>query len=291
MKRAALSLSTIQWAIALSAPFVFPLSASAQTLQNIDTAPNNSFNNSVIVEPGVTRIFGNLEPPTISNVDYTTSATIERGEVNSFTIPNLPPSQPFFVWMDTENTSMSASLGLFDTSDNLVRTAYDVSPTGNYAPAMHGTVPSSGTLRLKVTGSSDYNFDGAEEYYDDLGNELPGDPHYAEGDYTLSLITGDTDIRGDVDFFTLSNLRPGDIFTVSAFLAEYGVRLAWFADNGAMVSASSYSDLSYTEAISGIVPASGNVHIAVSGYDDIYFEGSHTNPGEYLLKIATQPTN
>ncbi|NEP76356.1 MAG: hypothetical protein F6K29_33380 [Okeania sp. SIO2G5] len=170
-------------------------------------------------------------------------------------------------------------------------TAYEVSPTGSYAPAMRGAVPASGTLRFKVTGSSDYNFDGAEEYYDDLGNELSGDPHYAEGDYTLSLITGEIDIRGDIDFFTLSDLTPGDIFTVSAFLTEYGVHLAWFADNGTMVSTSGYSDISYTEEISGLVPASGNVHIAVSGYDDIYFDGSHTNPGEYLLKISTQPTN
>lgn len=261
---------------------------AAQTLQNIDTAPNDSFSESVVIEPGVTRIFGNLELPTIPELDYSTDASLMRGEVDSFTIQNLPPLEPFFVWMDADTNSMSPSLGLFDASGNLIRTAYDVSPTGNYAPAMYGTVPADGTLRLKVTGSSDYTFDGFEEYYDDLGNELQGEPHYAEGDYSLSLITGDKEVQGDIDFFTLSNLTPGDIFTVSAFLSEYSVRLAWFADNGEFVSTSRYSDLNYTEELSGLVPPSGNIHIAVSGYDDIYFDGSHTNPGEYLLKVSTQ---
>lgn len=286
MKRAAI-FSTIALGCSLS----LPLSASAQTLQNIDTAPNDSFNESVTIDPGVTRIFGNLEAPTIPDVDYTIEETIERGEVNSFTVSNLPPSTPFFAWMDIETSSMGASLGLFDASDTLMRTAYDVSPTGNYAPAMRGTVPTSGTLRFKVTGASDYNFDGSEEYYDDLGNEVPGEPHYAEGDYTFSVVTGDTDIQGDVDFFTLTNMTPGDIFSVSAFLSEYGVRLAWFADNGTMVGTSNYSDFTYTEAISGIVPSSGTVHIAVSGYDDYEFTGNHSNPGEYLLKVSTQAVN
>ncbi|MEM9218434.1 MAG: hypothetical protein AAGD25_29345 [Cyanobacteria bacterium P01_F01_bin.150] len=180
---------------------------------------------------------------------------------------------------------------MFDASGVLVRTAYDVSPTGNYAPAMRGIVPEDGTLRFKVTGSSDYNFDGTEEYYDERGNEVPGEPHYAEGDYTFSLLTGRTDIKGDIDFFTLTNMTPGDIFSVSAFLSEYGVRLAWFADDGTIVSASNYSDLTYTETVSGIVPSSGNIHIAVSGYDDYEFTGSHSNPGEYLLKVSTRSVN
>ena len=286
MKRVAI-FSTIALGYTLS----FPLSTSAQTLQNIDTAPNDSFEESITINPGVTRIFGNIEVPPVPDADYVAAETIERGEVNRFTVSNLPPSTPFFAWMDIENSSMSASLGLFDASDNLIRTAYEVSPSGNYAPAMRGTVPASGTLRFKVTGSSDYNFDGAEEYYDNFGNEVPGEPHYAEGEYTFSVVTGETDIQGDIDFFTLTNLTPGDIFSVSAFLSEYGVRLAWFADNGSMVSTSSYSDLTYTEAISGIVPASGNINIAVSGYDDYDFTGNHSNPGEYLLKVSTQSVN
>lgn len=267
-----------------------PLSASAQTIQNLDTVPNDSFNESVSIDAGVDRIFGNLEAPTLPS-DYSVEASIERGDVNSFNVSDLPPSTPFFAWMDIESSSMGVSLGLFDASGNLIRTAYDASPTGNYAPAMRGTVPASGTLRFKVTGSSDYNFDGSEEFYDELGNEVPGEPHYAEGEYTFSVLTGDTDVQGDVDFFTLTNMNPGDIFFISAPLSEYGVRLAWFADNGAMVGTSNYSDLTYTETISGIVPASGNVHIAVSGYDDYEFTGNHSNPGEYLLKVLTESVN
>lgn len=283
---------TLRLAIALgcslSCAFGFSLSASAQTIQNIDTAPNDTFGDRVIVDPGVTRIFGVLTPPTISDVDYITEATIERGEVNNFVISDLPPSEPFFAWMDTGEYSMSISMGLFEPSGDLIRTAYDSSPTGNYAPAMRGTVPATGTVRLKVTGSSDYNFDGAEEYYDDQGYEIPGEPHYAEGEYTLSVITGDVDVRGDIDFFSLTGLTGGDIFTVSDFLSEYGVRLAWIADSGDVVSESSYSDTTYSEQVSGIVPPSGTVHIAVTGYDDTDFEGKHTSPGEYLLRVSTQ---
>ena len=117
--------SALRLAIALgcslSCSLGWSLSASAQTIQNIDTAPNDTFGDRVIVDPGVTRIFGVLESPTIPDVDYTTDVTIERGEVNNFVISDLPASEPFFVWMDTGAYSMSTSLGLFEPSGDLIR--------------------------------------------------------------------------------------------------------------------------------------------------------------------------
>ena len=269
-----------------------PLPATAQTIQSIDTAPNDQFSDSVTVTPGVTRIFGQLTPPDISESIYTTRETLNRGEVDTFTISDLPPSEPFLVLLDTGDIQADTILGLFDSDDNLISFDDDSSPFGNLAPALGGIVPDSGTVYVKVSGVGDADFDGVEEYYD-YGYEgcsevTISSSHYQEGDYTLAVLVGDAEIVSDVDYFSLSGLTPGDVFTVSESLSESGVMIVWLASDGSVISSSAYSELDGRLQLSGIVPVDGQVHLMVSGYDDYSLNGRHSMSGDYLLTVETR---
>lgn len=268
---------------------VLPMAAGAQTIQSIDTAPNDQFSDRVMVDPGITHIFGQLDSPDMPEPIYTTNETLNRGEVDTFTISDLPPSEPFFVWLDHGTSSMDTILGVFDSTDNMVAFDDDGSPTGNLASAIRGVVPSTGTLRLKVSGIGDDDFDGAHEYYHDEHSESPmSEPHYQQGDYTLSAVIGDVEIVSDVDFFTLSGLTPGDAFTISEALSASGVSMQWLANDGTVISHSSFSETDNREQISGLVPNSGQVHVVVRGYNAYGYEGGYISTGEYLLRVESR---
>ncbi|NER85444.1 MAG: hypothetical protein F6K42_39340, partial [Leptolyngbya sp. SIO1D8] len=96
------------------------MSAVAQVIQSVDTAPNEQFSDRITVEPGVTRIFGHLTPPDISDAVYATDETLKQGEVDSFTISDLPPSQSFWVVVDTSHSNMDPIMGRFDDNGNLL---------------------------------------------------------------------------------------------------------------------------------------------------------------------------
>ncbi|MGB3612498.1 MAG: hypothetical protein WBA10_01800 [Elainellaceae cyanobacterium] len=278
---------TLKLFLSLAILLSLPLPAAAQTIQNIDDAPNGQFSDRVSVAPGTTRIFGQLEPPDVSETDYTTSATMNRGDVNAFTVTDLPANESFFVWVQTDEP-MDAIMGQFDSAGNLLTLDDDSSPFGNLAPAIRGVVPSDGTLHLKVSGLGDNDFDGFSDYYEvEVGNGAR-EPHYQVGDYTLSVMTDDSAITGDLDFFTLTGLTPGNIFSVVVNLTESGASVGWLADDGSLISRSTYAEAGNHEQVSGIVPASGEVHFVVSGFDDFSFDGSHGTSGDYLLTVESR---
>ena len=254
-----------------------PFSAQAQTIESIDTRPNDTFGDRVTVSSGATRIYGELTPVDIPPADYVTENILSRGSVDEVTLTDLTPGNSFFAWITLDNSNnMDPIMGLFDADGNLMFWDDDSSPTAALAPALRGTIGDDGTLTLKVSGIGDDDFDGNEIYY--YGNDWESgeidessavtEPHYQSGEYTLSVITNAVELRGDVDFFTLSGLTPGYRFTVEDSMSEGGVTLGWMADNGTVASVSAPSDATYREQIEGIVPATGQIHIAVSGYGD-----------------------
>ena len=99
-----------------------PLSATAnaETFRSVDTAPNDRFSESVTIEPGVTRLFGQLEAPESSEFVYEATGTLTPGEVDTLTISDLPPSQPVVIYLEPSSDRTSAILGLFDSEDTLV---------------------------------------------------------------------------------------------------------------------------------------------------------------------------
>ena len=286
--------------IALVGVLAVPVSADAQDFQNIDTAPNDRFSDRVTIEPGVSRLFGQLEQPDLSDFAYQTTEVLSPGEVDTFTISDLPPSQQLVVFLDTSDTQLGAVLGLFDNGDNLVDLGYNSYSYGSPYPSLTSAVPANGTIHLKVSGSGDDNFDGTNEYYNyydycgglEACEPFAVAPHDQAGEYTVSVFVGDQPLRGDVDFFTLSGLTPGHVFSVAeSTLSEFGLRIGWLANDGTLIGKSSYSEIIGREQLGGIVPASGEVHLVVSGYEDIAFEGRHYISQDYLLQVETRATN
>ncbi|MEL6763784.1 MAG: hypothetical protein AAFO87_08985, partial [Cyanobacteria bacterium J06607_6] len=141
--------------LAFVSAWVMPLSANAQTLQNIDTAPNDQFSDRVTIEPGVTRLFGQLDAPDTTEFVYTTTGNLEPGEVDTITVSDLPPSEPIQVFLEISSDRTNAVMGLFDNEDNLVTLGYGSYPYGAPYPAISSAVPINGTLNLKVSGGGD----------------------------------------------------------------------------------------------------------------------------------------
>ncbi|NER85400.1 MAG: hypothetical protein F6K42_39110 [Leptolyngbya sp. SIO1D8] len=184
-------------------------------------------------------------------------------------------------------------MGRFDDNGNLLDFDDDSSPFDGLAPAIRGRIPDNGTLHLKISGIGDDNFDGLQEYYEYYCEDCPETPelfpHYEEGNYRLAVLVGDAELPGDIDFFTLSGLTPGDVFTVSeSFSSYFGIRIGWLANNGSVIALSNYSDLEGREQIAGIVPPDGQVNLVVSGYDDVDLRGRHAASGDYLLTVETR---
>jgi hypothetical protein len=105
----------------------------------------------------------------------------------------------------------------------------------------------------------------------------------------------------DVDFFTFQGLTPGDLFLVRTdgpvFDEGSGVRgldtmIGLFDDQGVLQAANDDSFFldeggSLFSLIGGIVPESGNVNVAVTGFPDFGFTGAHQEEGDYIAEIAT----
>ncbi len=278
---------TLKLLITLAALLTLPLPAVAQNIQSVDDAPNDTFSDRVSIAPDVTRIFGQLEPPEIPDTDYRTREAMSRGEANTVTITGLPASEPFFAWVESDD-SMDLVMAQFDGAGNMILFDDDSSPFGSLAPAIRGIVPSNGTVELKVSGLGDDDFDGFQDYYNPEGVVSSRDPHGQAGDYTLSVLTGEESITGDLDFFTLSGLTPGDVFSVAVSLAEAGASVGWLAGDGSLIGRSIYSEVDSREQVSGLVPASGEIHLVVSGYEDFRFEGRHGTSGEYVIAVETR---
>ena len=276
----------------------FPLSVQAQNFQNVDTAPNDQFGDRLIIEPGVNRLFGQLDEPDSSEFAYETTGALSPGQVDNFTIADLPPSEPLLIFMEMGSDYSSAVVGLYDINDNLVMLGYGSYSYGAPYPAVTSAVPASGTVNLKVSGGGDDNFDGNIEYYDyytycedpEGCEPFAVAPHGQTSDYTISVLVGHTATQGDVDFFTLSGLTPGDVFTISeSARSEYGLRIGWLASDGTLIGKSSYAEMTGREQLGGIVPGSGEVHLVVSAYEDYEFQGNHAISQDYLLEVETRP--
>ncbi|MEO0985801.1 MAG: hypothetical protein AAFY20_09645 [Cyanobacteria bacterium J06639_14] len=286
--------------LALAILLGLTLSANAQTLQNIDAAPNDRFSDRITIEAdeaGAIRLVGQLDAPDPSEFIYETTATLIPGQVDTFTISDLPPSQPLLIFMEMESDQATAVLGLYDTDDNLVTLGYGYySSAFNPYPTVINAVPASGTIQLKVSGQGDDNFDGNIEYYDyytycenpEGCEPFAVAPHGQTGEYTISMLVGHAETQGDIDFFTISGLTPGHVFTVAESAFEYGLKIGWMADDGTVIARSSYLETG-REQLGGIVPASGEVHLVVTAYEDYDFQGGHTLSGDYLLEVETRP--
>ncbi len=95
---------------------------------------------------------------------------------------------------------------------------------------------------------------------------------------------------GDVDFFTFTGLVPGASFSAETMeLGFTGIDtyLGWFDDFGNVLATNDDIEPgNLLSLIEGVVPASGKLTFAVTGYGDVDFLGFHNENAEYSLELT-----
>jgi hypothetical protein len=195
----------------------------------------------------------------------------------------------------------------------------DGSPAGDgFASGLEGVPTNSGQIRFVVSGYGDEFFQGDHDQignievfvqpYDFFGDPLdlfslvrllqPGevqefsfsDPDWIGGAYDV-YIDNLIDFEGlaDVDFYRFTGLTPGATFTAETFdPSELGIdtMLGWFDESGGMIAKDDNGGDRPLSKLSGVVPASGDVVLAVTGGADEWFLGDHMMRGAYELKLT-----
>ncbi|KYC40909.1 hypothetical protein WA1_25170 [Scytonema hofmannii PCC 7110] len=108
-----------------------------------------------------------------------------------------------------------------------------------------------------------------------------------------SLPSGISTVNGqlsssDLDFFTISGLDSGSLFTVEVNSDTFDPVLGLLDNSGDILAISDDSaDNSVIPILTGIVPASGSLNLAVSGFMDKNLTGDHFQFGSYTLSLKS----
>lgn len=214
--------------------------------------------------------------------------TLEAGQVNHHDFSGWPAGFPAAVYIDNAVGPLEPDtvMRALDETGNETEFVDDGSPLGNGLASGFLTVfNADGTLHLEVTGYADYSFDGIDE--------ISQEPHQSVGEYALVLKPGPF---GDVDFYRIVGLEPGAPWSAKTQAPSGGFRLdtilSQYDDAGALIAQNDDSDPDngvFFSALSGIVPASGEVVLAVTSHNDITNVGLHLRSGGYGLQVTSQP--
>ena len=209
-------------------------------------------------------------------------------------------------------------LGIRDQFGTIYATDDDSSPLGDGTASGLEFVPTnSGSIDFAISGHPDFDFDGSHsesgnyrvyvdvyDFFGDLVDELSEDRTLQPGavhNFSFSdfeWINGDYDVyidnliaANDVDFFTFTGLTPGAAFTattVDPTDENLDTYLGWFDSGGALLDANDDIDPDndiLLSSLGGVVPASGTLTFAVTGFGDEEFLGQHDIFGDYELLL------
>jgi hypothetical protein len=207
-------------------------------------------------------------------------------------------------------------LGIFDQNWSLIAWDDDSSHLGDgLASGLYGRpVNPDGSINMAVSGYPDSDFTGAHSQqgpyalYLDVHDPSGGTQSYETG--WTNLVSGGVDqwaVSGgldpgstfdayidnlmsvyDVDFFTFQGLTPGTTFVAEITSGTFDTILGLFDDAGTCID---YNDdwNGLLSRLEGIVPASGSLNLAVTGYADYNFIGEHSLAGDYTLTVTPEP--
>ena len=236
---------------------------------------DNTFATRQILAPGVTAVQGDM---------WSTTGSCRLGDVDFYEF-SLAPG----VCAQTSiQRNFDEIFGLFADNGTLLSTADSQITT---------KVSNSGKLIIAISGWPDSSFVGAHSVNGPYnltintftassdGNNVFANATQVDGAVTRSYSStlepnsSPCTANGDVDFVTFSNLPAGNCF-YTLMNRGFDEVLGWYASNGSLIQ---YAD----NQIVGKVPADGKVTIAVSGWADTTFIGSHSHSGSYNLTIVT----
>lgn len=250
---------------------------------NVQTYPeqvDNTFETRVTLAPGVTTYAGDL---------WAVTGSCSLGDVDFVTF-RLTPG----VCAQTSITrGFDEIFGLFDDNGVLIKTAdsqitTNVSPSGNLNLALSGW--NDNTFKGDHTRSGTYSLTINTFPLASDGNNDFEHAHVIDGSVERSFISEleavstPCEASGDVDFVTFTNLPSGHCFhtLVSRSFDEI---LGWFDSEGNILDVDDVM-------VSGKVPSNGVVTVAISGWNDNTFIGSHSRSGNYNLTLVTvSPTS
>lgn len=180
-----------------------------------------------------------------------------------------------------------------------------------------GVPTNSGSIQFAVTGVGDDFFDGSHgeaggievfvEAFDSGGGSAgafseirtlqPGvveefnfsNVNWLGGSYN-AYVNNVIDFEGfaDVDFFTFTGLTPGATFTAKTLdpdASNVDTLLGWFDADGLLL-VDDNGNGGGLSLLSGTVPGNGQVTLAVTGAEDLNFDGDHQAAGAYQLALT-----
>lgn len=227
--------------------------------------------------------------------------------------------------MDFVTAAPDTTLVVRDANGAAIATDDDSSFFGNgrASALLDQNVNSDGSIRLAVSGAGDLDFDGLN----DIALIPHAEAGYFEAYITLYLPSGNVQTEAtrtgtltpgqvlsyqlqnsawvgstydlelsnffgppsDVDYWAFHNLTPGLEFSAEVIAGEFDAVLGSFDADGNLLDADDDSGAGSLPRLTGIVPANGVVTLAVSGYADFGFNGTHSESGTYSLQLTVVP--
>jgi hypothetical protein len=270
----------------------------ASRARSADVEPNDTLGTAQVVAgnaAGETLTAGELLelPFTFPDGATISEHTLAAGQVNSHDIAGLPPGAAVLAHLDNTvglvgpDTVMRA----LDEFGDEVAFDDDLSFLGDgLASGILTTVNADGSLHLEVSGYADFDFDGIDDF--------DGTPHIEFGEYELAYQLGPF---GDVDYFRITDLQPGSMYLAETRAAAgedpIDTVLTQFDGGGGIVDQNDDIDFdadNFLSRLSGLVPADGQVLLAVTAYPDYTNVGGHLWFGDYGLyltyKVVPEPS-
>jgi hypothetical protein len=244
--------------------------------------PNNTFNEATVLAPGVLSVSDELTQGGEADYPDTIAAAFNAAGFQVDINDNGG---------NWEGTLGSGLFGIPVNNDSSIRFAV----TGYDDFVLQGNHQQSGAYHVYVDVYDQFQ-DWVEGFdFSEFLNEGEVDSFTFDGfntNYTYDLQIDNTiglPPGADVDFFTFTDLTPGDAFTAEVVQEDYDgfdSVLGWFDAVGNLLVADNDSGFGRLSLITGTVPSSGTLTFAVSGFDDFDFEGLHGEAAMYTLQLT-----
>jgi hypothetical protein len=256
-----------------------------------ESEPNDTFASRQVLGPevldrAVGMLEGSIEDIFAASDFVCPDSSLAAGDVDLCTLQDQMPGETFVAWIDNAiaGSGPDTVLGVFSQTDVLILANDDSSPEGfgdGFASALAGVVDTDGTIRLKVSGWPDFDFDGTDD-------DFPGLAHGESGDYRLFVRL----IDPDVDFVSFTGFSPGRRLVAEVVEADFDSFLGHFGDTGNLLQSDDDGGELPLSRLEINASERGEVHLAVTIFDDLDFDGIRNEDriepwgvGDYLLRV------